>query len=143
MSVFDDQAHYNERYKYYTLLKEYETKKIDFWEFCGEFMEIYEKTEKLITSLLRNREKSETFFVTSKSSGFRYLITQIWWEVCEPEFREWTLEKEYLSENLNSDWDPDSEEANRLRENYIQKCFKMISMEMEIFLDFESETSSD
>lgn len=91
------------------------------------------ETEKLITKLRPNPEKSKILFMTSKSEGFEFLITKIWWEVYQPEFQY------RLFEHL----DLDSEEIESLPENYISDCFEKISQEMAVFLDSDSGNSSD
>ena len=119
-----DQAHYNQRHVYYSLLNKYINKQIDLSEFNVGFGEIYTKTRELISDLRLNREKSKSFIKTSKSKDFESVVIQIWSEVYEPE-----LQYDMLA-HLNLD----EEEIEELRENELRNCFKRIATQMEAYL---------
>lgn len=120
------QAHYNQRHKYYALLKDFENKKISLFELEIEFKKLFNETTELIHSRL---EDPENFVSTPKSKDFLNLILQIWYEFEDPEMVYDMLQR--LHPNLNSD----SEELEILRENDLREQFKRISHEMEAFLD--------
>ena len=125
--TMEDQFHYQKRYQYYRLLKDYENDEIDWAEFVDRFDAIYKERYKILYSMKRDSEefKSLSLNFTSRSAKFGRLIYRIWAVIYEPDMPEGVWDEFNLTEK----------EIEEQGDIYIRESLKRISKEMEAYLD--------
>ena len=121
----DDHFHYQKRYRYYQLLKDYENEEINWGEFVGRFNAIYKETNKIIYSTDRHSEEFKSLNFTSKSKKFERLIHRIWCDIYEPD----------MPDGIWNEFNLTEEEIEEQGDIYIRESLKRISKEMEAYLD--------